>query len=157
MNRLRISMALTAFVCMSAQADKEGLSRTSWGRFGWWETHIGPNTRTNIDGLLSYNVTLEGLMGTIRTRPGEQWAGAPPYSTVPLASHSRLWNTRLSSIGAARSTIALARTWQFSTDPDNNGLEKGWHKPGFDDRQWPNMIVGPLANARYEATRLPEK
>jgi hypothetical protein len=140
-----------------ALAAEAGLSRTSWGRFGWWETHIHSYNRTNIDGLLSYNVTLEGLMGTIRTRTGQQWAGSPPYGVVPMAGHSRLWNIRFTSVGAGRSRLVLSRTWQFSTDPDNNGLDKGWHKPGFDHSQWRNMIVGPIGDARYEATRLPEK
>ncbi|MFH0963087.1 MAG: hypothetical protein V2A58_03645, partial [Planctomycetota bacterium] len=145
------------FLSPIALTDEEGLSRTSWGRFGWWETSILAHNRTNIDGLLSYNVTLDGLAGVIRTRTGEQWAGGPPYMTEPLLGNSRLWQIRIAGVGAGRSTIVLARTWNFSTDPDDTGLANGWEKPAFDDSPWRAMIVGPLDDALYEAAGAFEK
>ena len=157
MTRVLTILLVLGLLPAAALADEEGMSRTSWGRFGWWETSIGAYNRTNIDGLLSYNVTLEGLAGTIRARPGEQWAGGPPYMTQALAGNSRLWEIKLVGVGAGRSTIILSRTWSFSTDPDDKGLREGWEKPDFNDADWRAIVVGPLADARYEAGALSEK
>ena len=139
------------FLGALAPAAEEGLSRTSWGRFGWWEVSVGAHNRTHIDGLLAYSVTLEGLNGIIRTQPGEQWAGAAPYMTEPLARHCRLWEIKISGVGAGRSRLGLARTWRFRTDPEDLGLAQGWEQPGLADASWRPLIVGSLAAGREEA------
>ena len=157
MKRLYVVAALTVFVCVCAQADEEGMSRTSWGRFAWWEMNPSAETATWVDGLLSYNVTLEGLSGVIRSRQGERWLGGPPANTQPLRGNSRIWQIKLGGGEGGVSNIVLARTWKFSTDPEDKGVQQGWEKPGFDDAEWGTMMVGPLGEARAEATGTFEK
>gem|GEM_PF-6572336 len=102
MKRRRVTSCIIILACGLARATaaEEGLSRTSWGRFGWWEVSVGPHNRTHIDGLLACNVTLDGLNGIIRTRTGEQWAGGPPYMTKPLPGNCRFWQLEISGSGA---------------------------------------------------------
>ena len=148
----RLMLLLLVFLGRPVFADQEGLSRTSWGRFGWWETHIGAQNRTYVDGLLAYTVTLDGLAGVIQCLEGEQWAGAPPYLTEPLKGNSRLWGIKLHGTEAESAILTLARQWRFAPDTDNQGLAQGWQQPDFDDSAWGTMMVGPLADAQYEAT-----
>src|SRR5690606_13890657 len=44
---------------------------------------------------------------------------------------------------AARILNNLNEEWKFSTDPQNNGLQKGVVRPGFDDSKWP--VVNALS------------
>jgi len=157
MTRALTILLILGLLPATALADEEGMSRTSWGRFGWWEMNPGAETATWVDGLLSYNVTLEVLSGVIRSRQGERWLGGPPANTQPLRGNSRIWEIKLGGGEGGVSDIVMARTWKFSADPEDKGVREGWEKPGFDDAGWGTMMVGPLAEARAEASGTFEK
>ena len=38
--------------------------------------------------------------------------------------------------------IDLTAEWRFAPDPDQAGLDKGWHLPGFDDSAWAVLDAG---------------
>ncbi len=35
----------------------------------------------------------------------------------------------------------LPERWRFQPDPDEVGTDRGWHRPGFDDRRWPLIRI----------------
>ncbi|GIN69560.1 beta-glucuronidase [Bacillus sp. J14TS2] len=49
-----------------------------------------------------------------------------------------------------RKKKSLNGNWKFSYDPKNQGLEKGWHTPGFDDKNWEGKKV-PSSWDLYDA------
>lgn len=44
-------------------------------------------------------------------------------------------------ISAQGSSIDLAGTWKFRTDPGDVGIQKGWQSPGFDGSTWRDIKV----------------
>jgi len=56
------------------------------------------------------------------------------------------------SIAWGSETIDLTEGWRFAPDPNQRGLEEGWHAPGFDDSSWAVIQGG----TRWEDQGFPE-